>query len=229
MRRTTESMAAARARMLDEHLRARGVRDEAVLQAMEAVPRECFMPEGAWRDAYEDAPYPIPEGQSISQPYVVAYMLEALALRPTDRLLEIGTGSGYSAAVASRVVRAVYSVERFPLLAACARQRLRDLDLFNVEIRVGDGTLGWPELAPFDAIVVTAAAPFVPPALCDQLEPGGRLVVPLGRPRGAQRLVLRTRAGDCFDDTDLGEVRFVPLVGRHGWKEKGLVPLPPRP
>jgi protein-L-isoaspartate(D-aspartate) O-methyltransferase len=206
--------------MVADQIRARGVSDEAVLRAMEAVPREVFVGiEGAGR-AYEDAPQPILEGQTISQPYVVAYMIEALAPALGQRVLEVGTGSGYAAAVLSRVVSQVYTVERYPSLGRLARWRLHRLGYRNVVVRTGDGTLGWAEHAPYDGILVSAGAPEVPEALRLQLAVGGRLVIPVGTRRARQELLCVHRTGPSeWREENLGEVRFVPLVGKAGWQE----------
>ncbi len=211
---------AAREEMVRAHLAARGIRDPAVLDAMRTVPREAFLPTELVEFAYEDAPLPIAQGQTISQPYIVALMAEALALQPGDRVLEIGTGSGYAAAVLGRIAREVYTVERHAELAATAAARLRDAGFHNVVVQHGDGTLGLPAHAPYDAIVVAAGGPSVPPALCEQLAIGGRLVVPVGEDRDLQELVRVTRRADGgFDRETLGGVRFVPLIGVQGWDE----------
>ena len=204
--------------MIKEHLQGRGISNQSVLKAMREVPREEFVNERFLERAYGDHPLPIAEGQTISQPYIVAYMTEALELRFTDRVLEIGTGSGYATAVLSRIVKAVYSVERLSGLAQSARQRLERLGYTNIVIHEGDGTLGWSEHAPYDAIVVTAGAPKVPSFLLDQLAVGGRLVVPVGRSSDAQELVRVQRISDHDYRTEhLCGVRFVPLIGVAGW------------
>lgn len=204
--------------MIREHLMGRGIRDPAVLAAMRQVPREAFVGQGMQELAYEDHPLPIDGGQTISQPYIVAYMTEALELSGSDRVLEIGTGSGYAAAVLSRIVDTVYSVERLEELARSARHRLEKLGYGNIVILQGDGTLGWPEHAPFDAIVVTAGAPRVPKPLLQQLAMGGRLVIPVGASSFLQSLVRVRRFGeDDFHSEELCGVRFVPLVGAEGW------------
>jgi len=168
--------------------------------------------------AYEDGPLPIGHGQTISQPYIVAVMTAAARVRPGDRVLEIGTGSGYGAAVLSEIAGEVYTVERIEGLADSARDRLAALGYANVHVRCGDGTLGWAEHAPYDAIIVTAGGPTVPPALLDQLKPGGRLVMPLGSEPRAQRLIRRTRTGpETYTQDDLEWVAFVPLIGEQGW------------
>ena len=203
--------------MVADDLARRGVRDERVLAAMGEVPREAYVPTGARARAYADRPLPIGSDQTISQPYVVAVMAEALELAPDDRVLEIGTGSGYAAAVLGRLAAGVVTVERLPELAEVAARRLAEAGVDNVVVRVGDGTLGWPDLAPYDAVVVTAGGPEVPTALVDQLAPGGRLVAPVG-PLGSQRLVrVRKGADGALGREDLGGVAFVPLIGAQGW------------
>lgn len=203
--------------MIEDHLRGRGIRDAAVLAAMREVPREAFLPVDLRDYAYADHPLPIGEGQTISQPYIVACMAEALELTPADRVLEIGTGSGYSAAILSRLAAMVYTVERLTPLAEGARQRLAELGYDNVQVVEGDGTLGYPLAAPYDGIVVTAAAPAVPPALREQLAEGGRLVIPVGPYLDFQELVRVRRRGRHFTSDNLGGVRFVPLIGAEGW------------
>jgi protein-L-isoaspartate(D-aspartate) O-methyltransferase len=210
---------AEREKMVRCQIGARGVRDPAVLEAMRSVPREAFLPPELEEFAYHDAPLPIESGQTISQPYIVALMTEALKLRPNERVLEIGTGSGYAAAVLGRVAREVYSVERHEELATLASRRLRELGFANVHVLHGDGTLGWPEHAPFDAIVVAAGGPKVPRSLLEQLAVGGRLVIPVGEARDLQTLLRVTRTPDGrFVEEDLGGVRFVPLIGAEGWE-----------
>jgi len=202
--------AVERARMVLEQIERRGVMDPRVLRAMESVPRHLFVPEAYRGGAYEDGPLPIGEGQTISQPYIVAFMSEAIRPRPTDRVLEIGTGSGYQTAVLSRLVRHVFTIEIRPQLGEAAGARLREIGCANVTARVGDGHDGWPEEAPFDAILVTAAPPETPQALLDQLAVGGRLVIPLGTLD--QELVRLTRREHGFDRETLLPVRFVPLT-----------------
>lgn len=204
--------------MIREHLLGRGIRNQAVIEAMRKVPREAFVDEQILDKAYGDHPLPIAEGQTISQPYIVAYMTEALELDTADRVLEIGTGSGYAAAVLSRIVTTVYSVERLSALVQGARQRLELLGYTNVVIHEGDGTLGWPEHAPYDAIVVTAGAPDVPQSLLEQLAVGGRLVIPVGKSVDLQTLVrVRRVAEHDYRHEELCGVRFVPLIGAAGW------------
>ncbi len=207
-----------RERMVREQIAARGIGDEAVLAAMRRVPRERFVAAELRERAYEDRPLPIAEGQTISQPYIVALMLDAAQLRPGERALEVGAGSGYACAVASLIATRVYAIERHAPLAAQARERLAGLGYANIEIRCGDGSGGWPEVAPFDVILVAAGGPRVPKPLREQLTIGGRLVMPVGDAEGFQRLVLATRRDlDDFVEVDLGGVAFVPLVGEHGW------------
>ncbi len=212
--------AAKRARMVARQIEARDVRDARVLQAMREVPRHAFVPAALAESAYDDRALPIAAGQTISQPYVVALMLEALALRSADRVLEVGTGSGYAAALLSRLAAEVYTIERHAELGELARERLAELGYANVRVRIADGTLGWPEAAPFDAILVSAGGPRVPASLEAQLAVGGRLVIPVGAGRGSQQLlrVVRT-AADRLEREDLGDVQFVPLVGAEGWDE----------
>ena len=214
-----KDFAALRRQMVYTQLAARGIRDPAVLEAMNIVPREVFIPADSVRFAYADAPLPIGRGQTISQPYIVALMTEALELSPGERVLEIGTGSGYAAAVLSRIAKVVYSVERHPDLARAAQARFRHLGYDNIQVHVGDGTLGWPEHAPYDAIVVTAGGPQVPDPLREQLGKDGRLVMPVGTSPDMQELVRVRRINkERFRRENLGGVRFVPLVGKAGWK-----------
>jgi len=210
---------AEREHMVRAHLAARGIRDPAVLDAFRAVPREAFVPAEVEEFAYADAPLPIECGQTISQPYIVALMTAALQLSPGESVLEIGTGSGYAAAILGQIARNVYTIERHEELAQVAARRLDDLGLKNVSVRHGDGSLGWPEHAPYDVIVVAAGGPGVPRALLDQLAPGGRLVMPVGEGRELQKLVRLTRQRDgSLASEDLGDVRFVPLIGAQGWE-----------
>lgn len=199
------------------HLRRLGIHDAAVLGAVRDVPREAFLPPELEEFAYQDTPLPIGEGQTISQPFIVALMAQEARLGPDERVLEVGTGSGYAAAIFSRLSREVYTIERLESLTTLARVRLRELGYDNVSIRHGDGTLGWPEAAPFDAILVAAGGPELPATLSEQLAPGGRLIIPVGETPREQRLVRVERQNGRFERRDLGAVRFVPLVGEEGW------------
>lgn len=213
------AFAEARERMVQRQLVRRGIRDPSVLDAMRTVPRERFVPEDVRAEAYEDRPLPIGEGQTISQPYIVAVMAEALSLGPGDRVLEVGAGSGYAAAVLGHIAREVFAVERHEPLARVAAEHVAELGYENVHVTAGDGTLGLPDEAPFDAMLVSAGGPEVPPPLLDQLAEGGRLVIPVGDGRGEQELVrmVRNERG-AFDRTSLGRVQFVPLIGSEGWE-----------
>jgi protein-L-isoaspartate(D-aspartate) O-methyltransferase len=202
----------AREDMVATQIAARGVRDEKTLAAMRAVPRHEFVPPAHRREAYDDHPVPIGHAQTISQPYIVAFMTEALSLRGGERVLEVGTGSGYQAAVLARVAAQVFSIEIVAPLAEEAAERLRRLGYDNVRVRAGDGYQGWPEEAPFDAIIVTAAAPRIPEPLKQQMKDGGRLIVPVGEEW--QELVLLTRRGDRFEERRVLPVRFVPMTGK---------------
>jgi protein-L-isoaspartate(D-aspartate) O-methyltransferase len=214
--------------MVATQIAARGIDDPAVLAAMREVPREAFLTPELLEFAYEDSPLPIEEGQTISQPYIVALMCAALRLRPADRVLEVGTGSGYAAAVLARIAREVFTIERHGHLAEIAAARLHEFGITNVSVQHGDGTLGWPEHAPYDAIVVAAGGPMVPEPLLDQLAVGGRLVIPIGEGRACQQLVRITReTADQFVREELGDVRFVPLIGAEGWS--GEAPLDGQP
>ena len=201
-----------RQQMVERTVRARGVSDAGVLRAMEAVPRHRFVPESTLGQAYADHPLPIGYGQTISQPYIVALMTELLGLQPGERVLEIGTGSAYQAAVLAELVDEVYSIEIVPELAASAAQRLQELGYDNVRVKQGDGYYGWEEYAPFDAIIVTCAPDHVPQPLVNQLAEGGRLVVPIGPPGGYQALWQYVREEDGLKAYNLGGVRFVPLL-----------------
>jgi protein-L-isoaspartate(D-aspartate) O-methyltransferase len=204
--------------MVQRQIARRGVRAENVLNAMRKVPRERFLPRGRRLLAYDDAPLPIGDGQTISQPYIVAYMTEALGLEGDEKVLEIGTGSGYAAAVLAEIAADVYTIERIAGLADMARTVLAELGYQNVHVRQSDGTLGWPEHAPFDGIVVTAGGPEVPESLKHQLTTGGRLVIPVGTRTWYQELVRVTRIDAVeFDTERLVPVRFVPLIGEEGW------------
>jgi len=211
-----------RERMVATQIEARGITDSLVLHAMRTVPRERFVPASLAKFAHDDGPLPIGHDQTISQPYIVAVMTQAAGLKPGARALEIGTGSGYGAAVLSRIAAEVYTVERVGALADAARDRLAKLGYGNVHVLEGDGTLGWAEHAPYDAIVVTAGGPRVPKTLLDQLAVGGRLVMPVGPAARHQRLVRVTRTdAHEYAYEDLEEVAFVPLIGAEGWTEGG--------
>jgi protein-L-isoaspartate(D-aspartate) O-methyltransferase len=211
-----DSYGGFRARLVDE-LQAKGIRDLAVLRAVSQVPRHLFVPDSVRHRAYEDSALPIGGGQTISQPWVQARYLEALQLTGRERVLEIGTGSGYQTALLAMVADTVFSVERLQPLAAQARAALEAAGLRNVTVLVGDGTLGWRPFGPYDAILVSAASPQVPGPLLEQLAPGGRLVIPIGE-RDTQVLTLIRREGDQFVTTTLGDARFVPLIGEFGFR-----------
>ena len=219
---THPDLASVRRAMVDVQLAGRDIRDPAVLDAMRTVPREAFVPPAFADRAYDDGPLPIGHGQTISQPYIVAFMIAAAAPRASDRALEIGTGSGYSAAVLASMVKEVYTIERIAALAETARSRLSELGYRNVRVRCGDGTLGWPEEAPYDVVIVTAGGPRVPPALLAQLAPGGRLVMPVGGDPHFQWLVrfCRRRTDGKLLEERLEAVAFVPLIGVEGWPER---------
>jgi len=214
--------AEARAEMVEKQLRRRGINDARLLQAMNAVPRHEFVPAEFRSRAYDDAPVPIGEGQTISQPYIVAAMTAVLRLTGNERVLEIGAGSGYQAAILASLAREVFTIESRPELATSAAQRLARLGYPNVHVHCGDGTLGLPEFAPFDAILVAAASPSTPEPLLAQLADSGRMVIPVGTVEN-QELQLLERVHDKIRVTTLEPCRFVPLVGAHGWKES-----PPR-
>ncbi len=210
-----------RIRMVETQIRGRSIRDDRVLKVMETVPRHLFVDEGLINQAYSDNPLPIGERQTISQPYIVALMTQALELKGMERVLEIGTGSGYQTAILAKLADRVFSIERVAVLASRARKILDRLNCYNVAIRVGDGSYGWKEEAPFDAIITTAAAPQFPQHLVAQLSPGGRMVVPVGG-REVQTLYKLTRSTENpseFKKEDLGGCRFVSLIGESGWKE----------
>lgn len=203
-----------RQEMVETQVRARGVRDERILAAFASVPRERFVPDINRASAYMDAPLPIGEGQTISQPYIVAHMIETLALKGGEKVLEIGSGSGYAAAILGKMVKEVFAIERIETLAVASVQTLQSLGIVNVQVRFGDGADGWPDEAPFDAILVSAGASKIPAALKSQLAVGGRMVIPLGRTLLAQTLVRVTRLSeDEFSLEDNVDVRFVPLIG----------------
>lgn len=207
----------ARERMVNIQIAGRGLRDPHVLQAMREVPREEFVAPELEAFAYEDGPLPIDAGQTISQPYIVAMMIEAAAVSPGDRVLEVGAGSGYASAVLSRIAAKVYAIERHAALAEAAQRRFAKLGYDNIELRVGDGTRGWPEAAPFEAILVAASGPEVPRALKEQLAIEGHLVLPVGERQWRQTLRKITRRGESeYEQDDLGAVTFVPLIGEQG-------------
>ena len=208
----------ARERMVETQLISRGISNSRVLEAMRKVPRHVFVEEALKEQAYSDYPLPIGEKQTISQPYIVALMSEALELKGDEKILEIGTGSGYQAAVLAELADRVFSIERFPALAYRANQILQKLGYQNVIIRVADGSLGWPDEAPFDGIMATAGTPKIPQPLVDQLGVGGRLVLPVGD-RLSQELVQVERTPEGIKKTNLGGVRFVDLIGKWGWEE----------
>ena len=208
----TERTRTQREAMVAEQIAAQGVHDVTVLEAMRAVPRHLFMPERERRHAYADRPVPIGYGQTISQPYIVAYMTEMARVGADSRVLEIGAGSGYQAAVLAQIVAQVYTIEIVPELAQWAESRLSHAGYKNVTVKNGDGYYGWSEHGPFDAIVVTAAAPHIPPPLIEQLKDGGRMVIPVGTPYMTQMLVLVTKQGGEVRTENLLPVRFVPLT-----------------
>jgi protein-L-isoaspartate(D-aspartate) O-methyltransferase len=207
----------ARRLMVETQIRARGVADSRVLAAMGKVPRHLFIPRQLWDQAYSDYPLPIGEDQTISQPYIVALMTEALELKGSEKVLELGTGSGYQAAILAEMAAEVYTIERLPALAWAAQLVLDSLGYTNVHVRVADGTMGWADAGPFDAILVTAGSPQVPPPLVDQLAMGGRLVIPVGD-RYSQTLTRVRRTPEGLKHEYLGGCRFVKLIGKHGWE-----------
>jgi protein-L-isoaspartate(D-aspartate) O-methyltransferase len=210
----------AQRRALIEKLRDRGIRDLEILRAFDLIPRHEFLPEAVWHRAYEDAPVPIGHGQTASQPSLQATYMQLLELRSRDRVLEIGTGSGYQTALLAQLVGNVYSVERLRPLAIRAREVLDRLRISNVAILVGDGTIGWSRYAPYDAILVAAAAPAPPRPLMEQLTVGGRMLVPVGSIH-TQELVQVTRTSEGFEEQVVLECTFVPLLGRFGWADPG--------
>jgi protein-L-isoaspartate(D-aspartate) O-methyltransferase len=210
-----------RERLVAEQVEARGVRDPLVLNAMRSVPREHFVPEKLRTEAYEDTPLPIGSGQTISQPYIVAFMIEALQLRGGEKVLEIGAGSGYAAAVLAEIAGAVFTIERIAQLAEQAARNLERAGCNNVHVRHADGTEGWADEAPFDAILVSAGAPDIPRSLLYQVKAGGRIVIPVGRDQRAQELIRITRVSESeFTQEDIADVRFVPLIGKEGWESE---------
>ncbi|RMF09356.1 MAG: protein-L-isoaspartate(D-aspartate) O-methyltransferase [Alphaproteobacteria bacterium] len=216
-RRDDPDYQAARQRMVEHQLAARDITDQRVLAAMAAVPRELFVPDSLRHQAYTDGPLPIGEGQTISQPYIVAFMAQALDLAPQDRVLEVGTGSGYGAAVLALMAAEVITIERHRTLAERARATLREAGIENVTVITGDGSRGYSEKAPYDGIIVTAGGPRIPDSLRKQLASGGRLVMPVGSSRTLQTLVRLRRTESGFQEEPLVAVRFVPLVGKEGW------------
>jgi protein-L-isoaspartate(D-aspartate) O-methyltransferase len=211
---------ARRNAMVETHLVPRGIRDRRVLEAMRTVPRHLFVPQDQVHYAYDDRPLPIGSGQTISQPYIVAFMTEQARIEADARVLEIGTGSGYAAAVLGAVAARVYTIERHPELAETASDRLSEAGAANVEVVVGDGTLGLPGEAPFDAILATASGPGVPEPLVDQLAVGGRLVMPVEHRFGHQQLVVVVRTEDAYEEEAVLGVAFVPLIGEYGHPEQ---------
>jgi protein-L-isoaspartate(D-aspartate) O-methyltransferase len=206
--------------MIARQIAARGIRDRRILDAFRAVPREAFVPEASRSAAYDDSPLPIAAGQTISQPYIVAFMIEAARIDGESRVLEVGAGSGYAAAVIAQIAREVDAIERHAALARAAAELVRRLGYDNVTIHEGDGSCGLPGSEPFDAIIVSASGSHVPEALLQQLRIGGRLVIPVGEKDAAQKLLRVTRTGaEEFDREAIGDVRFVPLIGAHGWRE----------
>jgi protein-L-isoaspartate(D-aspartate) O-methyltransferase len=220
MKPDTDFYTKQRNRMVRDQIESRGVRDLRVLNALRMVPRHLFVPEGSRNEAYDDYPLPIGQGQTISQPYIVAYMTEQLELKGNEKVLEIGAGSGYQTAVLAELVKYVYTIEFIDTLAQAAADRLKELHYDNVRVKSGDGYAGWAVHAPFDAIIVTAAAPYVPESLIAQLKDGGRLIIPLGDGFDSQVLTLIRKKGDRLTRTILEPVRFVPMRGeieRVGW------------
>jgi len=205
--------------MVENQLIARGINDARVIRAFLKVPRHLFVPEGELEEAYDDHPLPIGDGQTISQPYMVALMTQCLELKGDERVLEVGTGSGYQTAILAELAREVYTIERIEGLAKRAKDVLTGLGYENIHYRVGDGTEGWEEFAPYDAIIVTAAAPKVPPPLIEQLAEGGRLVAPIGRRFGQELVRVRKEKGRLREEDICGCV-FVPLIGKYGWRKE---------
>ena len=220
MAQSMTDYAAEREAMVERQLRRRGITDGRILDAFLAVPREAFVSRDRQHLAYGDHPLPIEAGQTISQPYIVALMVEASAIRPGDKVLEVGAGSGYAAAVISRIAAKVIGIERQHDLVEVARERLARLGYDNVEIVEGDGTRGWPAEAPFDAILAAASGSHVPQPLLDQLAEGGCIVMPVGQPGWVQELIKVTKRADgTTSQENLGGVRFVPLIGEEGWQD----------
>ncbi|MGA8164661.1 MAG: protein-L-isoaspartate(D-aspartate) O-methyltransferase [Waddliaceae bacterium] len=208
-----------RKQMVEYQLIPRDIHDPATLESMAAVPRHCFVPSKLHHYAYEDGPLEIGYGQTISQPYIVALMTQAAEVESSSHVLEIGTGSGYAAAILSLIVQEVYTVERIPQLATQAQERFAQLGYDNIHVKVANGTLGWPEKAPFDAIIVTAGAPVIPESLLEQLKPAGRMVIPVGDAFSQELVRIRKSLTGKDHHEFLGPVRFVPLIGEEGWEE----------
>ncbi len=204
-----------RKKMIKNQIQSRGITDKKTLEAIESVPRHLFVPDEYRDRAYDDGPLPIGYGQTISQPYIVAYMTELLNVGPDDIVLEIGTGSGYQAAVLSRIVKKVYTVEIIEELGLAAKERLKALNYDNVEVKIGDGYYGWEEHAPYDGIIVTAAAEFIPPPLIEQLKDNGNMIIPVGSPFNIQNLMLVKKSGGKITTKSLIPVRFVPLTRKN--------------
>ncbi|HEY5532105.1 MAG TPA: protein-L-isoaspartate(D-aspartate) O-methyltransferase [Candidatus Anoxymicrobiaceae bacterium] len=213
----TDYYQSLRDEMVEHQIKARGVHDPRVLEAMRRIPRHLFVPEPNKPRAYEDKPLPVGEGQTISQPYIVGWMTELLRLDGHETVLEIGTGTGYQAAILGILARKVYTMERLEPLAKSARRRLEKLGFKNIEVTVGDGSKGFPEHAPYHGIIVTAGSPQVPQALVEQLADGGRLVIPVGT-SSMQMLTIVEKHGDTISSTEKGSCVFVPLVGKYGWR-----------
>jgi len=216
---TIDEFYGKRQQMVDTQIVKRGIRDKKVIEAMRKVPRHLFIDNALWPQAYEDHPLPIGEKQTISQPYIVALMTEALELKENDKVLEIGTGSGYQTAILAELAEKVYSIERLPNIAKNARKILDRLNYKNVMISIRDGTEGWSEFAPFDAIIVTAAAPHIPRPLFEQLKIDGRMVIPIGGEFSQDLMVYTKTDEEATDVENLGGCRFVKLIGAYGWKE----------
>lgn len=208
----------ARERMVEDQIKARGIKDQKVIDAMLKVPRHLFVDEALRDQAYGDFPLPIGEGQTISQPYIVALMTEALELKGNERVLEVGTGSGYQTAILAEIALWVYTIEKYLVLLERAKKTLKKLGYKNISFKLGDGSLGWKETAPFDAIIVTAASPQIPDPLIEQLSEGGRIVIPIGD-EYSQILVKGKKIGGTLKTQNLEPVRFVKLVGKYGFKE----------
>lgn len=207
-----------RLKMVETQILPRGIKDVRVINALKKVPRHLFLDDALWPQAYEDYPAPIGEKQTISQPYIVALMTELLELKGNEKILEIGTGSGYQTAILAEIAEQVYSIERIPSLAKRARKTLDDLKYTNIIITISDGTLGWREYSPYDGIIVTAAAPVVPKTLLDQLKPGSRLVIPVGEEFVQDLIVYIKEGNDSYIKQNYGGCRFVKLIGEQGWK-----------